>query len=215
MPLREILSVSRSLVTPAIVRRGALFSGLVLLERLLVPAAAWSFFRHGLTVQILLAFSAGTVFSGRTYVQHAFRARTEVDLLVRVASRLVGGDVLRANVLRDEDARAELGQAMYHAAHNAAVVFPLLLADGVAAASLAAVVMAKEPGGLVAILVATALIASAALFATRRPLERVLDAAWAAQQECFMGFMDALEGRLEIVASGRRLPFLARMRTSA
>jgi ABC-type multidrug transport system fused ATPase/permease subunit len=215
MLFRQTLSAAKSLLTPAIAARGALFSALVLFERLLIPAAAWSLFREGLAAQIALAFGAAAVFSGRAYVQQAFRAKTEVDLLVRVASRLMGGDVLRANVLRDEDARAELGQGMYHAAHDVAVILPQLLADALAAASLACVIIAKEPVRLVAILCATALFAGALLFATRRPLERVLEAAWAAQHECFTEFMDALEGRLEVVASGRRVAFLAQMRTRA
>jgi ABC-type multidrug transport system fused ATPase/permease subunit len=212
MSRNDVLSATRSLATPAIVRRGAALSALVFVERLLVPAAAWSFFSHGLTQQITLAFAAAAVFSARTFVQHAFRARTEVDLLERVSSRLMGGDVLQANLLGDEDARAELGQAMYHASQNVSVVLPQLLADGLAAPLLAAVVVAREPARLVGIAVAITVVAGVMLLAGRRSIERALATAWTAQQEAFAAFMDALEGRLEIVASGRRSALLAEMR---
>jgi ATP-binding cassette subfamily C protein CydCD len=217
MPFRQVLSLTRSLLSPAIAARGAAFAALVVAERLIVPAAAWSIFRRGIDAQIALAFAAGGAFGVRTFLQHASRARTEIDLLERVAARLIGGDVLRANVLRDEDARAELGQAMYHAAQNVSVVIPLLLADCVAAPVLAVVVVAKEPARLVVAAVGVAIAAGAVLLASRRSIDGALAAAWSAQQQAFSGFMDTLEGRLEIVASGRRAAFLGEMhaRTAA
>jgi ABC-type multidrug transport system fused ATPase/permease subunit len=215
MPLRELLSVAKSLMTAAIARRGAILSSLALIERLLVPAAAWSFFRYGVTAQMVLVFAAGVVFSSRTFLQQAFRARTEIDLLQLMASRLIGGDVLRADLLRDEDERAELGQAMYHAAENVSVGLPLLLADGLAAPALAMIVLAKEPSKLIGLTIAMTVAAGGGLFVARRPIERVLAVAWTAQQEAFTGFMNVLEGRLEVVASGHRVEFLAQMQARA
>ena len=212
VPELRTFSLSRkSLASPAIIRRGAVLAGFVLVERLLLPVATWAFFRHSLAQQITLALAASAVFSARTFLQHAFRARTEVNLLERVAGRLIGGDVLRADVLRDEDARAELGQAMYHGAQNVSIVIPQLLADILAAPVLALVVIAREPPRLVALVVGMVIAIGAILLRSRRSIERALATAWSAQIEAYGAFMDALEGRLEIVASGRRLPFLEEM----
>ena len=208
----DIVSGTAGLVTRTIVRRGAIVAALVLLERLLLPIAARSLFRNDLAQQISLACAAGAVFSARIFVQHAFRARTEINLLERISARLIGGDVLRANALRDEDARAELGQGMYHASQNLSTVLPQLAANGLAALVLAGVVVAREPARLVGIVVAVAVAAGVLLFAGRRSMERALASAWTAQQEAFASFMDAMEGRLEIVAAGRRVPFMLEMR---
>ena len=207
-----IVSGTAGLVTRTIVRRGAIVAAMVLLERLLLPMAARSLFRNDLSQQISLACAAGAVFSARIFVQHAFRARTEINLLERISARLVGGDVLRANALRDEDARAELGQGMYHASQNLSTVLPQLVANALAALVLAGVVVAREPPRLVGIVVGVAFTAGVLLFAGRRSMERALASAWTAQQEAFASFMDAMEGRLEIVAAGRRVPFMIEMR---
>jgi ABC-type multidrug transport system fused ATPase/permease subunit len=211
MRLPDALQLSRRVSTPAIARRGLLISTLVLLERLLIPAAAWTIFGRPLVEKLAVSFALGVVFSARTFVQHMFRARTEADLLQRVVSALLNSDVLRANILPDEDARAELGQAVYHATLSVSLEIPLLLADSVAAAMLTLVILAQEPGRLVAVAVALTLVAAVALLATRRSIDKALEGAWAAQQQVFADFVDALEGRLEIVASGRRAAFVAKM----
>ena len=208
----DIVSGTAGLVTRTIVHRGAIVAAMVLLERLLLPMAARSLFRNDLSQQISLACAAGAVFSARIFVQHAFRARTEINLLERISARLIGGDVLRANALRDEDARAELGQGMYHASQNLSTILPQLVANALAALVLASVVVAREPPRLVGIVVGVAVAAGVLLFAGRRSMERALASAWTAQQEAFASFMDAMEGRLEIVAAGRRVPFMIEMR---
>ena len=77
---------------------------------------------------------------------------------------------------------------------------------------LAGVVVAREPARLVGIVVGVAVAAGVLLFAGRRSMERALASAWTAQQQAFASFMDTLEGRLEIVAAGRRVPFTLEMR---
>jgi ABC-type multidrug transport system fused ATPase/permease subunit len=104
---------------------------------------------------------------------------------------------------------------MYHAAQNVSVALPLLLADMLAAPLLAIVVIAKEPSRLMGIAFGMTVAAGAILLAARRPIEQVLAGAWTAQQEAFTAFMDALEGRLEVVASGRRDAFVAQLRARA
>lgn len=215
MRFRAFLLLTRRLCTPTVARRGATFAALVVVERLLLPAAAWALFGGGLREQLAMALAVGAVLSARTYVQHAFRARTEVDLFERVVVRLVEGDVLRRNVLRDEDARAELGQAVYHSAQSVSVVMPLLIADAAAAVPLAAIIVAGLPAQLLVITLGMTLAVALAVLATRRSIDAALAGAWTAQQEAFAGFMDALEGRLDVVASGRKAAFLAGMHERA
>jgi ABC-type multidrug transport system fused ATPase/permease subunit len=199
------------LSTPRVVQRGVVVSALVLFERLLAPAATWAFFGGGVSSKLAFGFGFGCVLSSRTFLQHAFRARTEADLFERLVTSLIEGDVLRTNVLPDEDARSELGQAAYHATQSVSVDLPLLLADGIAAAILGVFIVIREPGRLVALAIGLAVMGAAALFATRRTMEKTLAGAWTAQQRVYEGFVDALEGRLEVVASGRRASFLEQM----
>src|SRR5260221_14269182 len=42
-------------------------------------------------------------------------------------------------------------------------------------------------------------------------MEKALAVAWTAHQQVLTGFVDALEGRLDVVASGRLAPFLEQM----
>lgn len=206
---------ARRLSTPAVVHRGLVVSALVLAERLLIPAAAWALFGRALLEKIAFALGLGIVFSGRTFVQHALRWRTEADLLERVVTSVVKGDVLRASVLSTDDARAELGQAVYHATQSVAVELPLLAADGMAAIPLAILIVAGEPGRVVVLAIGTTLVAAVALLATRRSMETAIASAWAAHQRVLSAFVDALEGRLDLVASGRDAAFLVQMHSHA
>src|SRR5579884_1060833 len=144
MRLRDALSLLRSLGSRAIVRRGIFIAGVALFERLLTPAAAWALFGRAMLEKVLLGFLLGAVFSVRTFAQHASKANTEADLLQRIVASLLEGDVLRANVLPDEDARAELGQAVFHATQTVAWELPLLVADVIAAALLTLLIVTVE-----------------------------------------------------------------------
>ncbi|MDP9002095.1 MAG: hypothetical protein M3O46_18540, partial [Myxococcota bacterium] len=196
-------------MSPAIVHRGLVLSSLVLVERLLVPTTTWAFFQRDSPAKVAFAFALGLIFAGRTFAQYAFKARTEADLLERLVSHLVDGDVLRANVFSDADARAELPHAVYLSTQVVAVDLPLLVADGVATALLTILIVSSEPGRLAGFAIATTSIAALALIATRRAMQRAINRAWEAQQRVYDCFVDALEGRLDVVASGRRGAFLA------
>ena len=208
---RDTLSLARALSTPATTRRSWLVAAFTLAERLLTPAAAWIVLGHSLTSTVSIAVALGTIFAVRSFVQRTFAARTEADLFVRVADALLRTDVLRANVLADEDARLELGQAIYHATQTLSRDVPALGADAAASVLLACVVLAVEPARIVAIALALTLVGLAALLVSRRSLQKAIEKAWKAQERVYAGFVDALEGRLEIVASGRRTEFMADM----
>ena len=213
MFLWDALVLTRRLSSPAVVRRGAVFAGLVLGERLLVTASAWALFGGSLVEKVALAVALGAFFGARTFVQHAFKIRSEAETLERVVSSIIQGDVLRVNVLPDEDARAELVQAVYLATQSVSVELPRLLADVIAALLLTVVIAAHEPARLTWLALAMMLLAAATLLATRRAMEKAIAAAWTAQHDVFVGLVDALEGRLDIVASGRRSAFLAKVRS--
>jgi ABC-type multidrug transport system fused ATPase/permease subunit len=204
----ELLALIRRLASPAVARRAAVISGLVLVERLAIPAAAWAVFHRPFVEQAALALGLGAVLSARTFAQHAFRARTEAELLGRVVASLVGGDVLRTNVLPDEDARAELAQAVYHATQGLAAEVPFLVADGAAAVLLGGAIALREPWPVAAVALAVTGLAAAGLLASRRALGNSIAVVWGAQQRVHDGLVDAIEGRLDVVAWGRRAAFL-------
>lgn len=215
MRLLDIVPLTRRLSTRAIVGRGAALSALVLLERALTPATAWAVLGRPVLEKLAFAVALGTLFSVRTFAQHAFKARTEAELLERVVVRLIDGDVLRANVLPNEDARAELGLAVFHAAQGVSMDVPLLVGDGVAASLLAIFVVAREPARLAGIAVGMTLVAAAALLTMRRSMERALTGAWTARRYAHDAFVDAIEGRLDVVAAGRREAFRSQIEARA
>ncbi len=151
----ETLPLLHRLLSPAIAHRGLVLSSLVLVERLLTPTATWALFERDLPAKLAFGLALGIVFAGRIFAQHTFKARTEADLLERLVSHLIDGDVLRANVLPDADARAELPHAVYNVTQVVAVDLPLLAADGVAAALLTILIVSSEPARLAGFAIAT------------------------------------------------------------
>ncbi len=89
---------------------------------------------------------------------------------------------------------------------------PNAIGDALACVLLAAVVACLEPARLVAFAAAVTLVAAAALLVSRRAVGRAVERAWKVQERVYEAFGDALEGRLEIVAAGRRGAFMADLR---
>jgi ABC-type multidrug transport system fused ATPase/permease subunit len=202
-------------LTRAVVRRGLAFSGLVLVERLLTPAATRVFFVPGPLGRFVLPFALAAVFAARTFARLTLKVRTEAELFERIASAVLGTDVLRASVLPNEDARAELGEAVYNAAQTVSNDLPVLAADACAAALFAVAIVIEVPGRMAALVFLLMLVVGAALLATRRYMHDALALAWTAREDVIAAFVDALEGRVEVVASGRRGALLARMHECA
>jgi len=195
--------------TEAVLRRGALVGALGLVERILTPAAAWALFQRTLRDKLTAGFILGAVFTARSLAQRAFTSRTEADLVERTAASVLEGDVLRPSVLPDEDARLEIVQAVFQTSTAVSQTLPNLLSDSVACVLLLGVVVSVEPTRLVAFAAALTLIAAAALLASRRSVEKAVARAWLVQGRVYDAFVDALDGRLEIVASGLRGPYMA------
>jgi ABC-type multidrug transport system fused ATPase/permease subunit len=79
-----------------------------------------------------------------------------------------------------------------------------LAGDAAACVLLGAVVAWFEPVGPVAAAAAFTVLAAAALLVSRRAVAGAVERAWDVRQRVYEAFGDALEGRLEIVASGHR-----------
>ncbi len=106
----------------------------------------------------------------------------------------------------------ELGQAVYYAATSLAQDLPGLVGALLASIGLSVAVVLLEPSHLVAEVLLAAVFAAVLVLSSRRYLERASTTAWAARTQVLERMADALQGRLELVASGQRSAFLENMR---
>lgn len=200
---------ARLVATKPILRRAAVVGALVVAERILTPAAAWILLERGLAMKVAVTLALTLAITANNVVSKVFAARTEADLTARVVRSLLAGDVLRTSVLSEEDAHVELGQGIYSSAQALSQGLPALAADLVASAGLAVVVAVIEPMRIVMVALALTLAAAGCLGWSRRHLEKVALRAWELQCRLLDTLVDALQGRVEIVASGGRAPFVA------
>ena len=212
MRLRTIFDEGRLLATPAILQRAAVVSASALVQRLLAPAMAWVLFGSSLPMQLGVALALSVVFTAHTLTQRMFAARTEADLLDRTAAAVLDGDVLRAGVASENDARVEIVTAIFHAAQAVSQTLPNLVADLVSCVLLGAWVVRTEPARFVLLAGTLTVVAAGALFVSRRSVERAVARAWDVQEQAYETFADILDGRLEVVASGFRGTFLEKLR---
>ena len=214
------LQAARTLATGRILRRGVLLAALALAQRVLTPATAWVLFAfapfaRSVQVKLAVGFALGAVFTVRTLLLRVLASRTEAELMERVIGSVLDGDVLRASVLAEEDAQADLGLGVYFGAQQLSDVLPALGGDLVAALLLAVVVAWVEPTRLVLGATALTLVAAGGLVWSRGRIRRAVRVAWEARERVIDKLVDALEARLEIVASGERATFAADARTRA
>jgi ATP-binding cassette subfamily C protein CydCD len=200
-----------TLSTRAIIRRGVALSVVALIERALAPVIAWTLVQRSLQDKIGVTLVFGAVFTARALLQRVVVARTEAELLERTAASVLAGDVLRADVLPEQDFRLEAAQGVYHASQVLAQTLPSVVGDAVACAVLATVVVCLEPARLVAFAAAVTIVAAGALLVSRRAVGRAVERTWKVQERVYEAFGEALDGRLEIVASGRRRAFMAEL----
>jgi ABC-type transport system involved in cytochrome bd biosynthesis fused ATPase/permease subunit len=215
MRLGGTLRFAWELSTSTSRRRGATVAVLSLIERLLTPAAAWAAFERGRDEKLGSVLLLGVFFTLRTFAQRGASARVEAELYDRVIAALLDGDVLRPSPLPNEDARAELGQGIYHSALVLAQDLPMLAADAIGAALLTFVIVAVEPARLVVLAVGLTMVAALLLVWSRSRVQRAVSRAWNEQVQVMERFVDALEGRLEIVAAGQRADFARESRARA
>jgi ABC-type multidrug transport system fused ATPase/permease subunit len=212
MRLRTVFDEGGLLATPAILRRAAIVSASALMQRILAPLMAWVLFGSSLPMQLGVALALSVVFTAHTLTQRMFAARTEADLLDRTAAAVLDGDVLRAGVASEDDARVEIVTAIFHAAQAVSQTLPNLVADLVSCVLLGAWVVRTEPARFVLLAGTLTVVAAGALFVSRRSVERAVARAWDVQEQAYETFADILDGRLEVVASGFRGTFLEKLR---
>ncbi len=129
------------------------------------------------------------------------------------AESVLYGDALQASVLPDEDARMEFrSQAAYQSARTLSETIPNLAADTLASAVLAIWVAFHEPAWLLGPILGVTFVAAPILVVSRRSVERSVERAWRLQLRVHETLTDALDGRLEVVASGLRSPLIERLR---
>ena len=206
---RAALADLRTLANPPITRRVILVASLGVLERTLAPALAWTLVQRTLRDKVAVTLLFGAVFTVRAVTQRMFIARTQAELLERTAASVLAGDVLRADILADQDLHFEAAQAVYQTSQVFSQTLPNALGDALACVLLAVGVAWFEPARLVVLAAALTLVAAAALLVSRRAVAGAVERSWKVQERAYEAFGEALEGRLEIVASGRRGAFLA------
>lgn len=202
----------RSVTTPDIARRGAIVAVSGIAQRILAPALAQSLFRRGIVTNLVIGLALSTVFTVHTMVQRVFAARTEADLQQRTATAVLEGNVLRARSSSEDEVRGEINNAIYHTAQVVTQTLPNLVGDLASCVVLGVWVLFAEPVRLVVVAAGLTLIAGAVLFTSRRSVEKTVGRAWTLQVRAYEAFVDILDGRLEVVASGRRNAFLSDLR---
>lgn len=209
MRFRPALADIRSVLTPQMLRRAGLvaLSGLGL--RLLAPALARVLFEQSLVAKLGLGLALSVVFTAHTLLQRAFASRTEADLVERTARAVLEGDVLRSRLASEDEMRAEISQAIFTTSQALSVTLPNFVADVISCAALGLWIALSEPLRLVVLAAGLTLVAALALFFSRGSLERAVARAWRIEIQAYEAFIDILEGRLEVVASGRRKAFLS------
>lgn len=217
MRFATALAEVRSVTTPVIARRGVVVAVSGAAQRILAPALAQSLFQRGVVAKLVIGLALSAVFTAHTLVQRAFAARTEAELLQRTAAAVLGGNVLRAGTRSEDEVRGEIRHAIYETAQVVTQTIPNLMGDLASCAVLGIWVLLAEPGRLVVVAAALTLVAGAALFVSRASVDKAVARAWAVQNRAYEAFVDIWDGRLEVVASGRRDAFLSdlRDRTSA
>jgi ATP-binding cassette subfamily C protein CydCD len=200
-----LLADVRVVGTRALLIRGVWFAALTLVQRALGPVLAWVLVGRdasGLRLKLAVAFALSLVFAAHTLAQRSFTALAQGELFDRTATSILRGDVLRANLLPDEDARSQLTQAISESSQWLAQTVPSMAADLVACVVLGAAVLWTEPVRLAALAVLATLAAVGALLLSRRFVDRAVAHAWTLQGRVYGVFADILEGRLDLVASG-------------
>jgi ABC-type multidrug transport system fused ATPase/permease subunit len=208
MTFFEELAQWRPLLSAGVRRRGALLAGLVFGPRVLVPVLALALFRDSGRGEVSIAFALAALLATHGLALRVFATEAEAELYARTAESVVQSDVLHSGGT-GERSRAELSQAIYHTAQVLTQTLPALAADLLASLVVASVVLRVEPARLVAAGGVVFGAVAALLVSSRRSGEAAMARAWQAQSEAYTAFCDVLDGRLEIVASGRRNAFVA------
>ncbi len=208
-----MLRTARTLASSSVRRRGLVVASLTLVERLLAPGLFLTYFKASGLVTIVVAGSLAAIVAARGVFQRAAAARAEAELYRRFVGSLVGGDVLASTP--DEDARTALFEGFHRVGTLLAEGLPNLAANAVAAAALAIAFAASASSRLTLVVVAAVGVAAVVLYASRGWVDRAQAEVWRAWGSMVEAVADACDGRLDIVASGKRDAFVKGFITSS
>jgi ATP-binding cassette subfamily C protein CydCD len=186
---------------------GAAASTLLVLERLLLAAAAYLAVAASVPAALPVAAALAGLFALRGAVRGVARARVHERLQEAASDALLEGDVLRASPLEDEDSHAAVLDGTIQGARLLTDTVPDLAADTVAAAVLGAYVAVTEPAKVTGVALLALALAAIGVVVARRVSGAAAERAWSAYTKVNDDLLAVLGGRLELVANGHKEAF--------
>jgi len=178
----------------------AMIAALHLLERLTIVALAFGIAGGGRATIFEATFALATLFALRGALRATFSRRTRASIVRSAVKSLLG-----SNVLADRDGQDLLVTAYdgLHFGQELAEQFPSLVGDLAAAPIVAAVLAFEAPPRVLAVGAFALLVASAGVLAARTWTTPLIMATQRALQPIYDALGHAVNGRVEIVATGR------------
>ncbi len=206
-PLTTVWSASG----PAPGRDVAVSAAMLVLERVGAVGFALALV-HGRRDATLLASGAlAGLYAVRALVRGAQRSAVQERLHAATAKALLGGDVLRASPLDDEDAQGAVLDGAVFGSRLVSDVVPDLVGDALVGLAVCGWFVAVQPLHVVAAAAATLSFAIAAAALARRTVRRAEDKAWRLHGPVVDDLLAMLSSRLELVANGREAGFLTQV----
>jgi ATP-binding cassette, subfamily C, bacterial CydD len=207
-PLATVWSVSG----PACARDVAVSATLLCLERAGSVALAFEVLSGDRTGGLVAGGALAALYAARAIVRGGQRSTVQERLHQATARALLGGDMLRASPLDDEDGQGAVLEGAVMGSRFVSEVVPDLIGDALVGLAVAAAFVWAQPLGLVGISALALAGATAVAFAVRRVVRRAEERAWRAHGSVVDDLVAMLSGRLELVANGREHGFLADVR---
>lgn len=189
--------------------RGALVSStLLLLERAGAVALALEIVRGASFAIAGLGAGLALLYGARALHQGTRRSVVQERLHTSTAVALLGGDVLRATPLDDEDAQGAVLDGAVTGSRFVSDVAPDMLADGLTVLVVGVWLAVAQPLHVVAAAAAALAAATVAAVLVRRIVRRAEERAWHLHGPVVDDLLAMLSSRLELVANGREKGYL-------
>ncbi len=196
---------------PRRARDVAASAAMLVVERVGTVAFALEIVRRERDAALLASGALALLYAARAVVRGVQRSRVQERLHLATARALLGGDVLRASPLDDEDAQGAVLDGAAAGSRFMSDVVPDLFADALVCITMLLWLGAVEPHQVLGV-TAVAVVTGALLLAVvRRAVRRAEDRAWRLHGPVVDDLLAMLTSRLELVANGREIAFLARV----
>ncbi len=203
-PLSTVWSASASSPT----RDVAVSAAILVLERAGTIAFALELVRGTRETALLASGALAALYAARAILRSTQRSAVQERLHAATAHALLGGDVLRASPLDDEDAQGAVLDGAVYGSRFVADIVPDLVADALVGIVIMAWFVAAQPFGVVAASAVGLGAAAGAAILVRRTVRRHEDRAWRLHGPVVDDLLAMLSSRLELVANGREVAFL-------